>query len=45
MEKIDHPKSWSRPLVRQAYSIEYAAYIIDSNAQRAAQLSLKKSRR
>jgi hypothetical protein len=38
MEKTDYPKSLVVAAVRQAYSIEYAAYIIDANGQRAAQL-------
>jgi uncharacterized protein YfeS len=38
LEKTDHPKSLVETAVKQAYSIEYAAYIIDSNSQRAAQL-------
>jgi hypothetical protein len=38
IEKTDHPRSLVESAVRQAYSIEYAAYIVDSNAQRAAQL-------
>jgi hypothetical protein len=37
-EKTDRPKSLVETAVRQAYSVEYAAYIIDSNAQRTAQL-------
>jgi hypothetical protein len=38
IEKTDHPKSFVETAVQQAYSIEYAAYIVDSNAQRAAQM-------
>ena len=38
VEKTDHPKSLVDAAVRRAYSIEYAAYIVNSNAQRAAQL-------
>jgi hypothetical protein len=38
MEKTIHPKSVVEAAVQQAYTIEYAAYIIDSNAQRGSQL-------
>jgi hypothetical protein len=38
LEKTDYPKSFVEAAVKQAYSIEYAAYIIDANAQRAARL-------
>jgi hypothetical protein len=37
-DKTDHPKSLVETAVKAAYGVEYSAYIVDANAQRAAQL-------
>jgi hypothetical protein len=38
LEKTDHPKSLVESAVKQAYSLEYSAFIIDANGQRSAKL-------